>query len=92
MMASYIVHNEPSTAEHNHYSRYLSEREQQILQCVARGQTSKDIAQDLYLSESSVRTYWYRVLTKLNATNKAEALVIASQQGLLDGIMKDHIA
>ena len=76
-----LTMNSPDIDRH---SRLLSEREQQILHGVATGQTSKEIAGQLYLSESSVRTYWYRVLTKLNAINKAEALVIAGQMGLLD--------
>lgn len=65
-------------------SRLLSERERQILNCVAKGKTSREIARELYLSESSVRTYWYRVLSKLNALNKAEAITRATRLGLLD--------
>ena len=65
-------------------SRLLSEREQQILRLFAKGQGTKDIAEQLYLSESSVRTYWYRVLNKRNAINKAEAIAIASRLELLD--------
>ena len=78
------MNNQALTPDTDHHSRLLSEREQQILHGVATGQTSKEIAGQLYLSESSVRTYWYRVLTKLNALNKAEALVIAGRMGLLD--------
>jgi len=65
-------------------ARLLSQRERQILNCVARGETSKEIARGLFLSESSVRTYWYRVLGKLNALNKAEAVARAARLGLLD--------
>jgi DNA-binding NarL/FixJ family response regulator len=64
--------------------RSLSQRERQILNCVANGMTSKEVARKLCLSDSSVRTYWYRVLSKLNALNKAEALVRASRLGLLE--------
>jgi|GEM_PF-1718044 DNA-binding NarL/FixJ family response regulator len=70
-------------------ARLLSQRERQILNCVARGETSKEIARQLYLSESSVRTYWYRVLGKLNALNKAEAVARAARLGLLDTGMDD---
>lgn len=72
------------TEEASHTARLLSSREHQILRSVARGETSKEIAQKLILSESSVRTYWYRVLSKLNAANKAEAVVRAVRLGLLD--------
>lgn len=64
--------------------RCLSQREREILNHVANGLTSKEVARKLCLSESSVRTYWYRVLSKLNALNKAEALVRAARLGLLD--------
>ena len=64
--------------------RDLSQRELEILKCMASGKTSKEIAQSLCLSESSVRTYWCRVLSKLNALNKVEAIVRAARLGLLD--------
>lgn len=66
--------------------RLLSQREQQILNRVARGETSKQIAKELFLSESSVRTYWYRILNKLNALNKADAIARATRFGLLDPV------
>lgn len=75
--ASYVIAGNPII-------RDLSHREREILKNVARGLTSKEIARTLCLSESSVRTYWYRVLSKLNALNKAEAIVRASRMGLLD--------
>jgi two-component system nitrate/nitrite response regulator NarL len=67
----------------------LSQRERQILNYVAAGKTGKEIARELYLSESSVRTYWYRVMTKLNALNKAEAVAHASRLGLLDFVAEE---
>jgi DNA-binding NarL/FixJ family response regulator len=65
-------------------ARQLSEREQQVLHYLAEGYTCKEVARELYLSESSVRTYWYRIMNKLNAVNRAEAIMIASRTGLLD--------
>ncbi len=64
-------------------ARLLSQRELQILQRIARGETNRTIAEGLYLSESSVRTYWHRVLTKLNAFSKVEAVTRAMKLGLL---------
>ena len=71
-------------------ARLLSQREQEILNRVAQGATSKEIAKRLFLSESSVRTYWYRVLSKLNALNKAEAIARAARLGLLDAATGDE--
>lgn len=73
-------------------SRQLSERELQILHSLAQGYTCKEAAKELYLSESSVRTYWYRIMNKLNAANKAEAIMIAGRAGLLDGLTSEREA
>ena len=73
-----------SLSQADRVARSLSERERQILNCIANGMTGKEAARTLSLSESSVRAYWYRVLSKLNALNKAEALVRASRLGLLE--------
>ena len=90
ILAHQVMHKSSQSTENDHPLRVLSEREQQILHGFAQGQSSKEIASLLCLSESSVRTYWYRVLTKLNAINKAEAIGIASQMGLLDTIPLKH--
>ncbi|HET8846661.1 MAG TPA: response regulator transcription factor, partial [Ktedonobacteraceae bacterium] len=73
----------PSVKEEKHELRLLSQREFQILQRIAKGESNRTIAEDLYLSESSVRTYWHRVLTKLNAFSKVEAVTRAIKLGLL---------
>ncbi len=85
-----LVVSEPSNIHDSHMARLLSQREREVLNCVAHGITSKDIARKLFLSESSVRTYWYRVLSKLNALNKAEAIVRATRLGLLDATNVDE--
>jgi len=81
-----IVQQSPFTQDkqEERIHRLLSTREYQILQKTAKGETSKDIAQELCLSESSVRTYWHRVLTKLNAFSKVEAVTRAIKLGLVD--------
>jgi DNA-binding NarL/FixJ family response regulator len=89
-LATYAITANQQNPENEHASRSLSEREIQILRGIARGQTTREIASRLCLSESSVRTYWYRVLNKLNAINKAEAIVIASQMGLLESFPGSH--
>lgn len=73
----------PAFEEEKQGLRLLSQRELQILQRIARGESNRTIAEGLYLSESSVRTYWHRVLTKLNAFSKVEAVTRAIKLGLL---------
>ncbi|HJT56492.1 MAG TPA: response regulator transcription factor [Ktedonobacteraceae bacterium] len=89
-LAHQVMTTGSQSTENEHPFRVLSEREQQILYGFAQGHTSKEIASHLCLSESSVRTYWYRVLNKLNAINKVEAIVIAGQMGLLDALPLKH--
>ncbi|MGH8860671.1 MAG: response regulator transcription factor [Jatrophihabitantaceae bacterium] len=45
--------------------RYLSEREREVLSCVLAGSSSRSIARDLHLSESTVRSYRRRIVVKL---------------------------
>lgn len=50
----------------------LSERETQVLGMVARGYTSKEIGEKLYLSTSTIETYRERLMRKLKLTTRAE--------------------
>jgi two-component system, NarL family, nitrate/nitrite response regulator NarL len=61
----------------------LSRQERAILLHVARGETNTEIAKELFLAPSTVKTYWKNALAKLNAHNRAEAITHAHQAGLL---------
>lgn len=50
----------------------LSERETQVLSMVARGYTSKEIGEALYLAHSTVETYRVRLMRKLDITTRAQ--------------------
>jgi len=60
-----------------------SGRERQVLQSIARGNTSKEIATRLNLSVRTVETYRVRLKRKLHARNVAELLQRAREQELL---------
>lgn len=62
---------------------HLSDRESQVLALLARGSTTSQIAVALSLSENTVKTFVRRVLKKLGASNRAEAVARASALGLL---------
>lgn len=62
---------------------WLSPREMQILQHVAVGRTNAEIADELYLASSTIKTYWQSALGKLNSRNRAEAITTAHSMGLL---------
>ena len=61
----------------------LSDRERQILQRAADGQSSSEIAGELRLSEGTVRNYLSDVISKLGAANRVDAARIARARGWL---------
>ena len=61
----------------------LSERELEILRLIANGLTNREIAEAVRLSEGTVKNHVSSILGKLRARSRIEALVIASQDGLI---------
>ena len=61
----------------------LSERELEVLGCLAEGLTTLQIASRLYISENTVKTHIRHILEKLEASNRTEAVGKATQIGLL---------
>lgn len=60
----------------------LSPREREILQFIARGQSNKEIARVLDLSESTVKIHVQNMLRKLNLSSRVQAAVFAVENGL----------
>ena len=60
----------------------LTEREREILVAVGRGWTNGEIAQRLVLSESTVKTHVGRVLAKIGARDRVQAVIFAYDLGL----------
>ena len=63
----------------------LSARESQALKIAATGANNKEIAQQLGLSENSVKMFLKRAFFKLGASNRAEAVQLAVKRGLIEG-------
>jgi two-component system nitrate/nitrite response regulator NarL len=61
----------------------LTSREYEILRRVAMGETNAEIAGAVGLTCNTVKTYFQRILEKLGARNRIEALIHASEIGLL---------
>jgi DNA-binding NarL/FixJ family response regulator len=61
----------------------LSPRESSILQLVVMGRGNQDIAQELYLSINSVKTYIRSTYRKIDATSRGQAIIWAVRQGFL---------
>ncbi len=61
----------------------LTEREREILEHVARGLTNDEIAETLVISPATVKTHVARVMSKLEAHDRAQLVVIAYECGLV---------
>jgi DNA-binding NarL/FixJ family response regulator len=68
----------------------LSEREQDVLNCLADGDTTSQIAVKLFISENTVKTHVRHILEKLEASNRTEAVSKAMQMGLISSSRQNN--
>jgi DNA-binding NarL/FixJ family response regulator len=61
----------------------LSQREQQVLRLVAEGHSNKAIARRLAITERTAKFHLTSIMNKLGAGNRAQAVALAVQRGLL---------
>jgi NarL family two-component system response regulator YdfI len=61
----------------------LTEREQEVLNAVAHGERSKEIALKLKITERTVKAHLASIYNKLGVDSRAAAIAVASQNGLL---------
>jgi len=64
-------------------SRQLSDRELEVLRCMARGLANKEIAAELSISETTVKTHITNIFQKLGATDRTQAVTLALQRQLI---------
>jgi len=69
-------------------STRLSTREHDVLLLLADGENAAAIGQQLYMSESTVKSHIARIYQKLGASNRAQALVTAMRIGLLSSVQR----
>ncbi len=75
---------EVQTADKKGDAAALSRREKEILQKVAYGATTKEVAHDLGISPHTVKTHLERIFEKLGANDRAQAVAIAIRTGLVE--------
>jgi len=59
----------------------LTSRETQVLDCIAKGKSNKQIGMALQISEQTVKSHVSTILRKLNATHRAHAVALAMRGG-----------
>ena len=64
-------------------SGVLSAREREVLALVARGRSNRVIAEELFVSEATVKTHLVHVYEKLGVSDRAAAVATAYERGIL---------
>jgi len=72
----------PDPAERDDVLGPLTERERDVLVEIGRGHTNAEIAERLFISPLTAKTHVSRILTKLDARDRAQLVVIAYETGL----------
>lgn len=61
----------------------LSEREREVLRCLALGHTNREIAEEMMISPETVKTHVGNILAKLHLVHRTQAVVYALKYGLI---------
>jgi DNA-binding NarL/FixJ family response regulator len=61
----------------------LTPRESEVLFCITRGRSNREIAEDLHIAEKTVRIHVSAVLDKMGVRDRTQATILALQQGLI---------
>jgi DNA-binding NarL/FixJ family response regulator len=61
----------------------LTDREREVLRLIGNGKRNREIAQDLFISEKTVKNHVSNILWKLQVNDRTEAALFAARQGLV---------
>lgn len=61
----------------------LSEREKEVLRCLAQGRSNAEIGSELFISPATVKTHVARLLVKLGVRDRVQLVVLAYRSGFV---------
>nr|WP_277351828.1 response regulator transcription factor [Antrihabitans stalactiti] len=78
-----FINDHPAQTQDPGVLEVLTVREREVLEQLAGGRSNAEIAEQLFLSEATVKTHVGRVLTKLGLRDRVQAVVLAYETGLV---------
>lgn len=84
LINAYLIHPRAGSARPHQRLQVLTGREREMVVAVATGLSNEEIAAQMVLSPLTVKTHINRAMTKLNARDRAQLVVIAYQTGLVE--------
>ena len=83
LIAEFASRRRPTTAEVSRRLAELTEREREVLTLIGRGLNNEEIADELVISPATAKTHVSRIMSKLEARDRAQLVVVAYETGLV---------